>query len=120
MARLTLMTMVATGVLIVYFAAVFPHAHWGYGVGTSTTLSGPGYCIYSGPYPFRLHYKPGDTILYRQFLELVFDPTVRLAGTGLFERLPPAPLYSLGVIPYLTAGLIAGLVVAVRGHERVS
>jgi hypothetical protein len=110
----------ATAALVLYTAAAFPHIQWHYGLGASTTLSGPGFFSFSGPYPFRLQYKPGDTILYRQFLELVCDPAVRLADAGLLRWLPRVPLFLVAPIPYLAVSLIIGAFIGLRSRRALA
>jgi len=106
-----------TAATVLYTGAVFPHVLWGYGMGASTTFFGPGCLICSGPYPFHLQYIPGDTILYRQFLELVLDPGIRLVETGRLRWLPPMRLYVFGLVPYVAAALIIGAGVGVRSRR---
>jgi len=67
--------------------------------------------VMSGPYPFCLQYKPGNTIVYRQFAELVLDPLVRIGRTGLLSWLPEGPIWGPAVLPYLVASLFLGPVV---------
>jgi hypothetical protein len=100
--------------ILTYVAIITPHACLDYGMGAATTLSGPGWAIYGGPVPFHVQYKPGNTILYRQFLELVWDPAVRWVNAGRVEWLPAVPLFVLGVLPYLAGALVLAGVLSVR------
>jgi len=103
---------------VTYFAVVLPHVCLGYGMGATTTLQGPGWLSFSGPYPFHAEYRPGNTILYRQFLELLWDPTVRLANTRLLDWADGAPLFVVGVLPYLAAAVVLGIVSGLRLGRR--
>lgn len=106
--------------LITYFVIVMPYFCLDYGLGATTTLSGPGWLIYSGPHPFHFHYKPGNTILYRQFLELVWDPAIRLARTDVLRWAGNAPLELVGLLPYLAGAIVLGGLLGFKPHRPVT
>lgn len=112
------MGLAVIAIMVLYVVIVFPHVFWGYGMGACTTLHGPGFLSYSGPYPFSLHYVPFDTILYRQFLELVFDPAVRLGEVGFWRWLPSETLLvMIAWFPYVALTLAVGILMAL--HRRI-
>lgn len=104
---------------VFYFVAVSPHALFGYAPGACSTYDGPGALSSSGPYPFGFGYKPGNTIIYRQFLEPVFTPAILLGDLGLLSWLPPVPLFIACFLPYPFLAAAVGALIGKRVARRI-
>jgi len=109
----------AVFVLVLYVLILSPAVLFRYGSGVCSTWEGPDALTYSTLHPFSFRYRPGNTILYRQFLELVLDPTVRLARARLLGWVPS--FYSVPFVAahlYVLAAMVIGAVVAARDQKR--
>ena len=105
--------------LVLYVLIMLPSVLWGYGRGACSTWEGPDALVYSAVHPFSFTYRPGNTVLYRQLLEMLLDPTVRLWSAGLLGWMPS--FYPVALITahlYVFAAMVIGGIVAARAQKR--